>query len=182
MTDNRQSMPLLRAPPAPIRHLGARTRLGARAQHRWDLTRHLDGNLAAALPDLDFACLQLVLPTLDTPLPVQLRAAARRHGLTLRFVAGFAPDRRSTLDRRDYLGLDAADYFQQQHLPWAAAHACPRSLLLIDDSTWSTYPRVNYLPPDLLDRPGTLQRVRIVFDPRQCPDCRPDDARPIASG
>ncbi len=166
--------PLLRAPPAPIRHLGVRAPLGARAQHRWDLTRRLDGELAAALPDLDFACLHLVLPALDTPLPAQLRAAARRHGLALRLVAGFAPDRLSALDRTDALGRDAAAYFQQQHLPWAAAHACPRSLLLIDASTPSTYPRVSYLPPDLLDRPGALQRVRIVFDPRQCPECRTD--------
>ncbi len=168
--------PLLRAPPAPIRHLGVRAPLGARAQHRWDLTRRLDGDLAAALPDLDFACLQLVLPTLDTPLPAQLRAAARRHGLALRLVAGFAPDRLPALDRTDALGRDAAAYFQQQHLPWAAARACPRSLLLIDNAIPSMYPRVEYLPPDLLDRPGAraLQRVRIVFDPRQCPECRAD--------
>ena len=168
--------PLLRAPPAPIRHLGARAPLGARDRARGELTRHLDGELAAALPDLDFACLQLVLPTLDTPLPAQLRAAARRHGFALRFVAGFASDRLSSLDRTDSLGRDAAAYFQQQHLPWAAARACPRSLLLIDNASPSMYPRVSYLPPDLLDRPGALalQRVRIVFDPRQCPACRTD--------
>ena len=157
----------LRTPPAHLRHVGAHMRLGSRGQG-WNAP--LNRDLAAALPDLDVACLQLALPALDTPLSARLRAAARRHGLALRLVAGFAPDRLSSLGR-DQPGLDGAAYFQQQHLPWAAAHACPRSLLLIDDAP---SPRARYLTPDLLDRPGALQRLRIVFDPRQCPDCRPD--------
>ena len=169
--------PLLRAPPAPIRHLGARTSLAQMEPQ--------DIGLTAALQDLDFACLQLVLPELASPPPLQLRAAARRHGVDLRLVAGPHPH---PLRKRDMVGwsqwtLDAADYFRQRHLPWAAAHACPRSLLLIDRAgvSWGGgrhaffYP-VESLPPDLLDRPGALQRVRLVFDPRLCPDCDPDAA------
>ena len=162
----------LRTPPAHLRHAGAHMRLAAPGQV-WNTPLHRD--LAAALPALDVACLQLVLPALNTPLPARLRAAARRHGLALRLVAGLDPHRLSSLNPsldRDQPGLDGAAYFQQQHLPWAAAHACPRSLLLIDDAPSNDW--ANYLTPDLLDRPGALQRLRIVFDPRQCPDCRPD--------
>ena len=156
--------PLLRAPPAPIQHLGVRVPLA--------------GALAATFQDLDFACLQLVLPALHTPPSAQMRAAARRHGLDLRLVAGFAPER-LTVQPLSYrrtvlntaLAMDAAAYFQQQHLSWTATRACARSLLLIDHLRG---PQLETLPPDLLDRPGALQRVRIVFDPRQCPDCRTD--------
>ena len=152
--------PLLRAPPAPIRHLGVRVPLA--------------GALAATFQDLDFACLQLVLPSLRTPPPAQVRAAARRHGLDLRLVAGFAPER-LTVQPLSYnrlaLDMDAAAYFQQQHLSWAATRVCARSLLLIDHHRGQ---QLETLPPDLLDRPGALQRVRLVFDPRQCPDCQSD--------
>ena len=170
---------LRRAPPTPVRHVGARLHLGAPAQRRWHLVTHMHGDLADALSDLDFACLQLVLPSLRAPPPAQLNAAVRRHGLDLRLVADFAPDRLtvrplSVREATQRLALDAADYFQQQHLAWAADHACRRSLLLIDAASPSTYPRVERLPPNLLDRPGVLQRVRIVFDPRQCPACRTD--------
>ena len=161
---------LLRAPPTPVRHVGAWTQLGAPGPRYMS---YLHGDLTDALSDLDFACLQLVLPSLRVPPPVQLNAAVRRHDLDLRLVAGFAPDRLtvrplSVYEATQKLALDAADYFQQQHLSWAAAHACSRSLLLIDAAS------AERLPPDFLDRPGTLQRVRIVFDPRQCPTCRTD--------
>ena len=170
---------LRRAPPTSVRHVGARLHLGAPAQQRWHLVTHMHWDLADALSDLDFACLQLVLPSLRAPPPAQLNAAVRRHDLDLRLVADFAPDRLtvrplSVREATQRLALDAADYFQQQHLAWAADHACPRSLLLIDAASPSTYPRVEWLPPNLLDRPGVLQRVRIVFDPRQCPACRTD--------
>lgn len=172
--------PLLRAPPAPIRHLGARTSLAKMSSQ--------DIGLTAALQDLDFACLQLVLPALAFPPPLQLRAAARWHGIDLRLVAGSHPHPLREKDAsRDALWslwtLDAADYFHQHHLPWAAIHSCPRSLLLIDrEGVWwgggrhVSFHLVERLPPDLLDRPGTLQRVRLVFDPRRCPDCEPDAA------
>ena len=166
--------PLLRAPPASLRHLGARTSLAKRASD--------DGSsLTDVLQNLDFACLQLVLPDLVLPPPPQLRAAARRQGIDLRLIAG---SHLQPLDASpDKWTLDAADYFHQHHLPWAAIHSCPRSLLLIDREgvSWGGGRHVflytvERLPPDLLDRPGTLQRVRLVFDPRRCPDCEPDAA------
>ena len=167
-------VPLLRAPPAPIRHLGARTSLAKMSSQ--------DIGLTAALQDLDFACLQLVLPDLAVPPPLQLRAAARRHGIDLRLVAGSHPHETDPSPAARWT-LDAADYFHQHHLPWAAIHSCPRSLLLIDrEGVWwgggrhVSFRPVERLPPDLLDRPGTLQRVRLVFDPRRCPDCEPDAA------
>ena len=170
---------LLRAPPAPLRHLGASTSL-APLLRQWDA---LIGAGDAARPPWDVPCLQLAVPALKAPPPAQLRAAARQHGLALSLGAGLVTtDRTDVVDyfHGDYYAnlyehslllatdrTDAVDYFQQQHLPWAAAHACPRSLLLFDRH-WR-----EALPPDLLDRPGSLQRVHIAFDAAQCPACQP---------
>ena len=139
------------------------------------------------------SCLHLALPHLEQPPSDRLRAAARRHNLDLDLVPLASAARRQPAywehwetDREDpyapffYRSADiewqinAADYFQQRHLPWATAHACSRSLLLIDR-------RLAVLPHDFLDQPGPIQRVRLAFDPLRCPACQPEPSPVQAS-
>ena len=112
------------------------------------------------------ACLQLILPRLAHPpdhggldLDFDLVPLPRSEGTT-------QTDVNAPFFSMEWQ-IDAAAYFQQGHLPWAAAHACSSSLLLIDRELFS-------LSPYFLSGQGPVQRVRLAFNPLRCPACQPD--------